>query len=577
MKKSSLILSILSVLIITALWFIGSWWHYTCKIKNTCGGEAVAQKTAEPVKTSPQIASTTKTISDSDLDTDSDGLSDKEEEKVGTDPLLVDTDGDSIPDNEEIGTDLFNPLDTDKDDVIDALDLDDDNDGTSTLLEEKIGTSALLADTDEDGISDTDEIGSNPDKPTDTDGDGIINALDIDDDDDGLDTSVEILLGTNSLLTDTDGDGISDGKEIGELMDKPTDTDADGTIDALDTEDDLDQDGDGLSDVLEARLNTNPKKADTDGDGIDDAKEIGSDTKNPLDSDLDGTIDALDIVDDSDTDNDGLSDAQELKLGSNPNNVDSDGDGINDNEELGNNIDEPLDTDEDGILNLNDPDDDNDSLETKYEIIIGTNPLAMDTDSDGINDADELKRADSTGDLPDSDNDGKIDPVDAEDNLQAAKPSADVVAIADKKESEEKPKPAETEDKTPENTLTVEAIPNQKSGAFQPSRLYFPSSSANPVMSTEVSKYFDEVVTWMKLSPDNAISLTGHTDSTGNKQANLALGIRRVMVIREMLIIKGAPIQQIDIMSRGESQPIADNRTKKGRFYNRRIEIAPMK
>ncbi|HIQ14030.1 MAG TPA: OmpA family protein, partial [Leucothrix sp.] len=57
---------------------------------------------------------------------------------------------------------------------------------------------------------------------------------------------------------------------------------------------------------------------------------------------------------------------------------------------------------------------------------------------------------------------------------------------------------------------------------------------------------------------------------------NLALGISRVMVIREMLIDKGAPFQQIDVMSRGEAQPIADNRTKLGRLKNRRVEIAPM-
>jgi flagellar motor protein MotB len=48
------------------------------------------------------------------------------------------------------------------------------------------------------------------------------------------------------------------------------------------------------------------------------------------------------------------------------------------------------------------------------------------------------------------------------------------------------------------------------------------------------------------------------------------------MVIREMLIIKGAPIQQIDIMSRGESQPLYDNKTQIGRLKNRRVEIAPM-
>jgi outer membrane protein OmpA-like peptidoglycan-associated protein len=629
MKKNSLILSILLVLVTTALWFAGSWWNYACKIKNTCGNNSQQAATQQTKDSSPKIPTEYAVV----VDTDSDGLSDEEENKIGTDVLLNDTDGDSIPDNEEVGSNLFNPLDTDGDGIIDALDLDDDNDGISTLLEEKVGTSALHADTDDDGLSDLDEIGSDTDKPLDTDGDGIINALDTDDDDDNLETASEILLGTNPLLADSDGDGISDGDEIGDLMDTPRDTDADGTIDALDTDEKRDQDGDGLSDTLEAQLNTDPTKPDTDGDGINDGIEVGDNTSHPLDSDNDGVIDALDISDDSDTDNDGLSDAQEIKLASNPKNIDSDGDGINDNEEIGNNIDDPLDTDGDGILNLIDPDDDNDGLVTKYEIKIGTNPLASDTDNDGISDYEELGK--DTENLRDTDNDGKINPVDNDDDNDGLLTSleisigsdplnadTDMDGIADNNEMGDDnkslldidndgipdildsfndmhyaesqalaaeaqkitladdvqpttPEPAKTE--APDaGKLTVEAIEGSKSDAFQPSRLYFPSMSSKPILTTEASNYFDEVVAWMNKSSANSIELTGHTDATGPRQANLALGISRVMVIREMLIDKGAPFQQIDVLSRGESQPLYDNRTKIGRLKNRRVEISPM-
>jgi len=641
MKKASLKLSILFVLIATALWFIGSWWHYTCNIKNTCGSDTPVQNASTDSDTKTDIPVIPPVNTDTDAvtikDTDNDGLSDKEEEKLGSDPLLVDTDGDSIPDNEEVGADYTNPLDTDQDGTIDVLDSDDDNDGTSTLIEEKIGTSALRADTDEDGVNDTDEIGSDTNKPLDTDGDSTINALDTDDDDDGLETADEILLGTNPLLADTDGDGLSDGDEIGNLMDtnkKPADTDNDGIIDALDTKDDLDQDGDGLSDTLEAQLNTDPKKKDTDGDGIDDAKEVGSDIKSPLDSDLDGIIDALDTVDDSDSDNDGLIDVQEIKLGSNPNDVDSDNDGINDNEEIGKNIDDPLDTDNDGILNLLDDDDDNDGLKTKYEIKIGTNPLNTDTDADGLSDKDELASNDKNSDEPaiqDTDKDGKIDPIDNDDDNDKLLTSleltlgsnplksdsdgdgisdsdelgddknnpkdsdgdgiADILDDTNDKQDDKQvvataDKPVETPEATPatntppskddKDKLTVEAIEGTKADPFQASRLYFPSGSASPVISGDAAIYFDKVITWMKESSTNTIILTGHTDSTGKKQSNLALGISRVMVIREMLIDKGAPFQQIDVMSRGEAQPIADNRTKLGRLKNRRVEIAPM-
>jgi len=48
------------------------------------------------------------------------------------------------------------------------------------------------------------------------------------------------------------------------------------------------------------------------------------------------------------------------------------------------------------------------------------------------------------------------------------------------------------------------------------------------------------------------------------------------MKVRELLIERGAPFQQIEVMSKGKSQPIASNATKAGRLKNRRVEIGPV-
>jgi len=65
---------------------------------------------------------------------------------------------------------------------------------------------------------------------------------------------------------------------------------------------DGDEDGDGLSNLIEVALGTNPFSADTDGDGLDDLFEVG-DPNAPNDEDGDGKIDAIEsLIEDCDED-----------------------------------------------------------------------------------------------------------------------------------------------------------------------------------------------------------------------------------------------------------------------------------
>ena len=570
MKRTTLRLLILLTLIASALWFLGSWWYYT-KLKCACNDSTVKTTVADtsingtkntaklteqmPSNNQPTLpAIPIKPASEIDLasiDTDGDGLSDADEKRVGTNPQKTDTDGDGFPDNEELGAELSSPIDTDKDGIIDALDDDDDNDGLSTLLEGKIGTSTLLKDTDGDGISDAKEVGNKLDDPDhlealDTDKDGTIDALDIDDDDDGLDTATEILLGTNSLLADSDGDGLSDAKEIGDLVNQPKDSDADGIIDALDSEDNTDTDNDGIPDYKEIKLGTNPEKTDSDADGIDDIEEIGSDINQPLDSDKNGIINALD----ADDDGDGLSTKLESALGTNPLSADSDSDGINDAEEIGKDTGQPLDSDNDGIIDALDKD----------PLIVDDAPITAESTPAPVKDnADELQ-TEKPSEKQDTPPDTVADKADTTDTDNAIAGNIEATA--------------KTTEKT--NQVSAEIISKAKGEFPAAMRLYFPFNSKKPEISEEISRYFMALANWMRSNPAHIITLTGHTDNIGPAKANLALGLRRVMVIRELLIEAGVPFQQIDVISRGESQPLAENNTEKGRLRNRRVEIIPV-
>ncbi len=91
-------------------------------------------------------------------------------------------------------------------------------------------------------------------------------------DGDGLNDGQEQTAGTHPTLADTDGDGLSDGQEVNLTQTNPrlADTDGDGSNDAA-----SDQDGDGLSNLAEISTHgTDPRKADTDGDGLSDGAEL---------------------------------------------------------------------------------------------------------------------------------------------------------------------------------------------------------------------------------------------------------------------------------------------------------------
>jgi len=136
-----------------------------------------------------------------------------------------------------------------------------------------------------------------------------------------------------------------------------------------------DPDKDGLSNVLEYQLNSNPIKKDTDGDKISDSNE---------DKDKDGLINGLEVKWKlnplkADTDNDGIIDSQE----------DEDGDNLTNKEEIyvGTSL-TLVDTDKDG-LNDGNEDTDKDKLTNSIEFDLGYNPKDKDSDNDGIKDADE--------------------------------------------------------------------------------------------------------------------------------------------------------------------------------------------
>ena len=66
---------------------------------------------------------------------------------------------------------------------------------------------------------------------------------------------------------------------------------------------------------------------------------------------------------------------------------------------------------------------------------------------------------------------------------------------------------------------------------------------------------------------------TGHTDSVGTDAYNQKLSVRRADAVKKYLVSKGIADSRIQIEGKGESQPVADNKTDDGRAKNRRVQI----
>jgi len=70
-----------------------------------------------------------------------------------------------------------------------------------------------------------------------------------------------------------------------------------------------------------------------------------------------------------------------------------------------------------------------------------------------------------------------------------------------------------------------------------------------------------------------SLKLAGHTDNVGSADANLKLSKDRAESIKAYLVSKGANPSRIEATGYGKTQPIASNKTAKGRQINRRVEF----
>lgn len=86
----------------------------------------------------------------------------------------------------------------------------------------------------------------------------------------------------------------------------------------------------------------------------------------------------------------------------------------------------------------------------------------------------------------------------------------------------------------------------------------------------------DQVVTVMNDNQEYNLEIHGHTDSQGDDAKNMKLSDDRAASVRKYLTDKGVGANRLRSEGHGETMPVADNATSKGRAQNRRVEFKVM-
>ena len=98
------------------------------------------------------------------------------------------------------------------------------------------------------------------------------------------------------------------------------------------------------------------------------------------------------------------------------------------------------------------------------------------------------------------------------------------------------------------------------------------NSNSSEILSADF-KVLEDIAQSISTADGLKVLVEGHTDNTGNSDANMTLSNNRAASVKNYLIGKKIDAERFDSKGYGDTKPVADNSTKAGQRKNRRVTI----
>ena len=114
--------------------------------------------------------------------------------------------------------------------------------------------------------------------------------------------------------------------------------------------------------------------------------------------------------------------------------------------------------------------------------------------------------------------------------------------------------------------LVYEVVLSEDQGNFKFGKTTLPD---------EAKQRLDQMVAQLKQDPKAIyLEIEGHTDNVGDKRINEKIGMERAEAVKRYLYEQyQIPLHKMNVISYGETKPVAPNNTRDGRAQNRRVVI----